>query len=99
MGRPMLKGAAVLSCTQKKTKTWPCVIVTWKLRSSQLVIRRRFLDAILKSVVFVSLSVTAKALLSKAGAAVLCRVKKINASRERALGRHVWYLSGWTRLS
>lgn len=32
-----------------------------------------------------SLSVAAKALLSKAGAAVLCRVKNINASRERAL--------------
>lgn len=34
----------------------------------------------------VFLSVTAKALLSKAAATVLCRVKKINANRERALG-------------
>lgn len=38
MGRPVLKWAAILSCTHRNKTSWPCVTVTWKLRSSQLVV-------------------------------------------------------------
>lgn len=87
--------------THGKKTTWPWIIVTWKLRGFQLVVGGGFWMLFWNtSAECVCVSpVTAKALLSKVDAAASCGVKNIDASRERALGEHVGYLSGWTRLS